>query len=199
MLIAFHILIQTGLITRILLRQHRDPAARVAWIVVVLALPVVGIGAYLLLGETNIGARRAERLRRILATMPKMSEIPGWDAPMLRADVPEFYRPLFNVGRSISGFEPVGGNAARLMADSDATIDAMVADIEAACDHVHVLFYICNWLRVSLGYRICLKAAAELDFQPVFPDRVTSSFPEGWNGWKPPWASDSHAIGSRIV
>ena len=160
MLIAFHILIQAGLITRILLRQHRNPASRIAWIVVVLALPVIGIVAYLLLGETNIGARRAERLRRILAAMPTMSETPGWDAPMLRAEVPEFYRSLFTVGRSISGFEPVGGNQGRLMADSDATIEAMVADIEAAREHVHVLFYI--WLPDNNGTRIAeaLKRAA---------------------------------------
>jgi cardiolipin synthase len=160
MLITIHILIQAGLITRILLRQHRDPTSRIAWIVVVLALPVVGIISYLLLGETNIGAKRAERLRGILAAMPKVSQTPGWDAPMLCADVPEFYRPLFNVGRSISGFEPVGGNLARLMADSDATIDAMVADIEAARDHVHVLFYI--WLPDNNGTRVAeaLKRAA---------------------------------------
>ena len=160
MLIAIHILIQAGVIARILLRQHRDPASRIAWIVVVLAVPVVGIIAYLLLGETRIGARRAERLRRILEAMPKMSQTPGWDAPTLRGEVPEFYQPLFNVGRSISGFEPVGGNHARLMADSDATIDAMVADIDAACDHVHVLFYI--WLPDNNGKRIAeaLRRAA---------------------------------------
>src|SRR5271157_5365294 len=110
--IGFHILIQVALIVRVLLRAHRDPASRIAWIVVVLALPVVGIVAYLLLGETRIGARRAERLQRILETMPKMSQTPGWDAPTLCAEVPDYYRPLFNVGRSISGFEPVGGNRA---------------------------------------------------------------------------------------
>ena len=87
MLIAIHVLIQVGLITRILLRQHRNPASRIAWIVVVLALPVVGIVVYLLLGETNIGARRAERLRRILAAMPKVSQTPGWDAPVLRVEI----------------------------------------------------------------------------------------------------------------
>jgi hypothetical protein len=32
----------------------------------------------------------------------------------------------------------------------------------------------CNWLRVSLGRQICLKAAAKLDFQPLSPDRVKS-------------------------
>lgn len=160
MLIATYIIVQLGLIVRILLRQHRDPAARVAWIVVVLALPFVGIGGYLLLGETNIGARRAERLRRVIASLPGPAEARGWDALTQHLDVPEFYRPLFNVGRSISGFEPIGANQARLMADSDATIGTMVADIDAACEHVHVLFYI--WLPDNNGTRIAeaLKRAA---------------------------------------
>src|ERR1700761_4406822 len=56
-----------------------------------------------------------------------------------------------------------------------------------------------NWLQVSSGHQICLKAAAELDFQPLFQDRIKSSFLEGQNGWKPPWASNSHAIRPRIV
>jgi hypothetical protein len=56
-----------------------------------------------------------------------------------------------------------------------------------------------NWLQVSSGRQICLKAAAELDFQPLFQDRIKSSFLEGQNGWKPPWASNSHAIRPRIV
>src|SRR3954471_8768663 len=56
-----------------------------------------------------------------------------------------------------------------------------------------------NWLRVSPGRQICLKAAAELDFQALLPDRVGSSFLEHQNGWKPPWTSDSHAVGSRTV
>ena len=31
-----------GLVIRVLLRPHRDPTSRVAWIAVILALPVVG-------------------------------------------------------------------------------------------------------------------------------------------------------------
>ena len=58
MLVFLHLAIQALLIIRVLLRPHRDPASRVAWIVVLLALPVIGIIAYLLLGETNIGRKR---------------------------------------------------------------------------------------------------------------------------------------------
>jgi cardiolipin synthase len=54
----------------------------------------------------------------------------------------------------------VGGNAARLLPNSNATIDAMVADIDSATDHVHVLFYI--WLPDHNGSKVveALKRAA---------------------------------------
>jgi cardiolipin synthase len=67
---------------------------------------------------------------------------------------------LFRLGSSISEFEPIGGNTADLLPDSNATIDAMVADIDAAKDHVHVLFYI--WLTDTNGCKIveALKRAA---------------------------------------
>ena len=152
MLIALHILIQVVLTVRVLLRPHRDPASRIAWIVVIIALPVAGFVAYLLLGETNIGRRRVERMRAVLAALPGRSEAPGWDAPALRPEIPEHHQPLFRVGRSINGFEPVGGNRARLTADADAAIDAMVADIDAATDHVHLLTYI--WLPDNNGTKM---------------------------------------------
>jgi len=66
-------------------------------------------------------------------------------------DAPQ-YAHLFNLGKSISGFDPIGGNAARLMADSEAMIDALVADIDAAQDHVHIMFYI--WLPDHSGLRV---------------------------------------------
>jgi len=62
MLLFLHILIMIAVIVRVLLRPHRTPASRVAWIVVILALPVVGVIAYLLLGETNVGRKLVERI-----------------------------------------------------------------------------------------------------------------------------------------
>jgi cardiolipin synthase len=117
---------------------------------------VLGIGAYVLFGEVNLGRRYIERTRAVLARMP-----PVRVAPELAPEIPQQYRHLFRAGQSISGFAPVGGNRARLMADSNATIDAMVADIDAAGDHVHLLFYI--WLPDHNGCRVAdalIRAAA---------------------------------------
>ncbi|MGB5736051.1 MAG: cardiolipin synthase [Thiohalocapsa sp.] len=161
LLIALHVSIQIGLVVRILLRPHREPASRIAWVVVVIALPIVGIVAYLLLGEVNIGRRRVERKRAILAQMPAVRDAPGATAAELRPEIPERHAHLFRVGKSISGFEAIGGNRAHLPADSDAVVEAMVADIDAARDHVHVLFYI--WLPDNNGLKVAaalIRAAA---------------------------------------
>jgi len=152
LLILFHFAVQAAVIVRVLLRPHRDPASRIAWVAVIAALPVLGIVAYLLLGEVRIGRRRVERARTAQARLPKLEDLAGANAPALAPDLPERHEHLFRVGRSISGFEPMGGNRARLLADSNATIDALVADIDAAADHVHLLFYI--WLPDNNGCRV---------------------------------------------
>ena len=141
MLLILHIVVGAALMIRVLLKPHRDPATRIAWSVVILGLPLLGALAYLLLGEANIGRRRVERMRRIGAVLPAWPGTPGIDETTRAAAVPERCAPLATLARSISGFTPVGGNQAELMADSNA---AMVADIDAATEHVHLLFYI--WL-----------------------------------------------------
>jgi cardiolipin synthase len=152
LLILFHFAVQAAVIVRVLLRPHRDPASRIAWVAVIAALPVLGIVAYLLLGEVRIDRRRVERARTAQARLPRQEDLAGANAPALAPDLPERHEHLFRVGRSISGFEPMGGNRARLLADSNATIDALVADIDAAADHVHLLFYI--WLPDNNGCRV---------------------------------------------
>ncbi len=156
----FLFLLHVAVIARVILRPHREPASRIAWIVVIITLPVIGMVAYLLLGETNIGRRRVRRMQEVLAAMPNVAAAPGADAAALQPQLPERYIHLFRVGRSVNGFEPVGGNHARLLPDSNASIESMVADIDAAQDHVHLIFYI--WLPDNNGLKVveALKRAA---------------------------------------
>jgi len=157
--VAF-LLVHLGVIARVILRPHREPASRIAWIVFIVVLPVIGILTYILLGETNIGRRRVRRLCEVLATMPDLTKAPGMDSPNLQPKIPETYAHLFRLGYSVNGFEPVGGNCATLLADSNASVESMVADIDAAQDHVHLIFYI--WLPDNNGLRVveALKRAS---------------------------------------
>src|SRR3989440_4693909 len=154
------LLVHLAVIARVILRPHREPASRIAWIVVIIVVPVIGILTYLLLGETSIGRRRVSRLCAVLAAMPDLTKVPGMDSHNLQPKIPETYAHLFRLGHSVNGFEPVGGNWATLLPDSNATIESMVADIDASQDHVHLIFYI--WLPDNNGLKVvgALKRAA---------------------------------------
>ena len=153
-------LVHLGFMARAILRPHRDPASRFAWVIVMAVLPLVGIVAYLLLGETSIGRRRVTSLRDVLARLPDVADTPGAQDVNFQADIAPHYAHLFRVGRSVNGFHPLGGNQARLLPASNSCIDAMVADIDAASDHVHLMFYI--WLPDNNGLKMveALKRAA---------------------------------------
>ena len=155
-LLLFHLLF----IARAILRPHREPASRVAWVVVIVILPIIGIVCYILLGETNIGRKRRERVHAVLARLPDVADAPGMREGYALPQIPEIYSPLFRVGRSVNGFEPVGGNQARLLPDSNATIESIIADIDAAQATVHLTFYI--WLPDHNGLKMveALKRAA---------------------------------------
>ena len=67
---ALHITAQAFFIVLILLRPHREPASRIAWVAVVAAIPVVGVLGYLLLGETNIGRRNLKAMHNAVQLLP---------------------------------------------------------------------------------------------------------------------------------
>jgi len=158
--VVAHLSIEFVLCIRVMIRPHRDPASRIAWLALITTLPVFGILIYLLFGEVNIGQRRVTRMKKILAQIPPIAAVRPGEAENAQANVPLHYQHLFRSGHSISGFEAVGGNSARLMADSNSTIDSMIEDIDAATDHVHLLFYI--WLPDNNGTKMAeaLKRAA---------------------------------------
>ncbi|MGH8034998.1 MAG: cardiolipin synthase, partial [Lysobacterales bacterium] len=109
---------------------------------------------------TNIGRKRAQKAKEILAAMPPALPPSCSSHPDLKALFPERCEPVFRLGQTINGFPAVGGNSALLMPDSNSGIDAMVADMDAATDHIHVLFYI--WLADTNGLKVveALKRAA---------------------------------------
>ncbi|MBX7165733.1 MAG: cardiolipin synthase [Pirellulales bacterium] len=147
-----YFLIHLGFVARAIQRPHREPASRIAWVVTIMVLPVAGILAYLLLGETNIGRRRVARSRQVLARIPSPSAALGADGTIPAVQLPERYEPLFRMGRTVNGFEPCGGNRGELTPDSNAMIDRLVADIDAARRHVHLCFYI--WLADRNGLKV---------------------------------------------
>lgn len=148
-LTTLHILIVIGLTVRILLRDEIAPNTRLAWFIVIAAVPFGGSILYFLFGEANLGYsvsdRIAEVARQTKGHRAALDVHPGAPPP----EVPDRFRPTFDYSTSINGFPRVSGNLVELMPDASTARSRLIDDIDAARDHVHVLYYI--WLDDETG------------------------------------------------
>lgn len=135
-------------IMRALLRPHREPASRLAWIIAVLALPIIGVLLYLLLGEARISAGRRDRGREINARLPR----PPGNYECTKDKVGGAHWAPFALARTVNRLDPTCNNSARLAADSNSAIDEMVADVDTSLRTVHGCFYI--WLDDNNGLKL---------------------------------------------
>lgn len=145
-------------VIRVLLNGDITPSGRIAWLMLIIIAPFVGVAAYFMFGEPWMARRfrrAADLIERQLANVD-LTE----DETAGRKSVPERFRPAFAACEHLSGCATASGNSARLSMDSNAAIDDMVADFDAARDTIHISFYI--WLTDTNGLKVveALKRAA---------------------------------------
>ena len=174
-------LAELAVLIRVLVRPHREPASRLAWIIVILAVPLLGIVAYLILGETRISGRRREHGRDVDAHLPR----PKGDEGCLRVLQDGPHDAPFELARTVNQLNPTCRNSARIAADSNVAIEEMVADIDAAKQHVHVCTYI--WLQDHNGLLIkdaCVRAAQRGIQVRILADALGSRQLIGSRDWR---------------
>ncbi|MHC4415680.1 MAG: cardiolipin synthase [Planctomycetota bacterium] len=126
----------------ILLRSRSTPAVRLAWLVVVFAVPVLGVIAYILVGEIRLGRRRIERHRQITKRIgTRTLSRPPRPRPFDTL-VPDDYRQIAYLAETVGGNRPRGGHLLRLLGDTDLFMQALIEDIRSAESHCHLEFYI---------------------------------------------------------
>lgn len=140
------IALELAVLARALLRPHREPAARLAWVILIIVAPIAGAIVYLLLGEVRLGRRRVGR--EVDARLPR-PPVDEESARQLRCSP---HLAPFALAQSINGLGATGGNSASIAADGNEAIDLMVADIDSAASTVHLTTYI--WLADSNGLKI---------------------------------------------
>ena len=142
-------------------RRGGRSATALAWIVLILALPVVGLVVYLLVGEVRLGRRRIARHREIVKRVQVPIPSSAASAQARSADLPAVYRPIATLGEAVGDNLARGGNVLCLIGDTDLFIQALVEDIDAASEHCHLEFYI--FLPDDSGTRVAealIRAAA---------------------------------------
>jgi len=125
--------------TPVILGRQFAPGAAVAWLGIIYIHPYVGYVLYMLVGETRLGPNRVERHRELVHRYRGVTPPSSNDA---EANVAEALRPMVRQATNISSLPVVDGNTVELFGDSAELIRRLAADIDAASQRVHLLYYI---------------------------------------------------------
>ena len=156
-LVVAHALVVIVFSTRILLRDDLSSAARLAWFLVMVFAPYVGVILYLLFGEISLGRTVHRRHDEIFATLRSMAgDAMGSCDRNLNGNVETEYQTAFRAA-SVDGFETTIGNRAELLSDAETARSTLIDDIDNATESVQVLYYI--WLDDNTGRNVANSLA----------------------------------------
>jgi cardiolipin synthase A/B len=140
------------LVPRIVL-DRRESGATLAWVVLIIAFPLVGLLAFWVLGTTRLRMRRKRRRKAETAMSGKTSPLVVAAAMALEPNEKAPVAPeMTDLVRRLDGVGPIAGNAVTLFREGPGVFDAIEQAVNEAKDHVHVEYYI--WEPDRLGHRM---------------------------------------------
>jgi cardiolipin synthase len=137
----------------------RRPSTGMAWLLLILATPLVGILLFLLLGSTHVERRRHLRQLRVNERIHERTA----SVAELREDTPRlaYVASAARLNRRLGALPAVGGNSVEFLPDYRSAILAMAEAVRGATDYVHVEFYITAWDEVTEPFFDALVDATE--------------------------------------
>lgn len=140
-LLAFDWVIRIGLGIRVIMRRN-TVGYTLAWLAVILLLPLLGAVIYMLFGERRLGSRRAKRIEELRAPYQAWLHSLAEDFPCEDSGLQAAAVNLRHLARGTVGIPALPGNTLQLLEEQDAFFDSLIADIDAAVSSVHLQFYI---------------------------------------------------------
>jgi cardiolipin synthase len=148
--LAFAVDLLVRILALVYIPRNRRPTTAMAWLMAIFFLPYLGILLFLLFGSTKLPRRRREKQAEINRFILETTE--GVDRVRRDHLWPVWLESVVELNRRLGAMPLVGGNAARLLEDYDATILAMADEVRRAKRYVHVEFYILSWDTTSAPF-----------------------------------------------
>lgn len=121
--------------------QRRSSAASRTWLLLIFLLPWPGLAAYAVFGRIRVPRLRRERQTRASEAIRRAEAKYLAERSALGA-VPPPYLAASTLAFETGDFVPFAGNRVELLDEYAASIARLIADIDAARHHAHLLFYI---------------------------------------------------------
>jgi len=121
---------------------RRSPDAARGWLLLVFFLPLPALVLYLMIGRPSYPRWRRRRFALARDLLASATRGITHSQHCCRPQLPERFLPASLLIEQLGQFPTLGSNDIELLADYEGVIDRLIADIEQATDHVHLLFYI---------------------------------------------------------
>jgi cardiolipin synthase len=140
--------------------QRRSTAAARTWLLLIFMFPWVGLALYALFGRPYLPRRRVERQRRADERIDALNH-ELFHTHATHPELPAQFAPSVALAEKLGDFPICGGNQVELLPGYQEALDRIVADIDAASHHVHLLYYIFADDRTGRRVADALARAAE--------------------------------------
>ncbi|MFC1708301.1 cardiolipin synthase [Planctomycetota bacterium] len=141
-------------LTPVITLSGKSPAATLAWLFCVWAMPGLGPLLYVLVGRGRLHRGLARKRRRALTRVREPLDHSVRSSQVLShgtLPLPKRFRQLARMASRMSETRLTSGNRVELLSSAPATYDRMLADIAGAERQVHLEYYI--WREDSTGRR----------------------------------------------
>jgi cardiolipin synthase A/B len=121
---------------------RRSPDAAKGWLLLVFFLPWPALVLYFLIGRPTYPRWRHERFLRLPGVLEPVRTRLAQSPHFFRPELPHALAQAATLVENLGQLTTRGGNNVDLLADYNGAIDRLVADIQQAQNHVHLLYYI---------------------------------------------------------
>ena len=121
---------------------RRSPEAAKGWLLLIFFEPTIGLILYGLIGRPKLPAWRLQRHIEFEKLSQPIFERLAREPNIFHPDVGPELNKAVTLAENLGDLPILCGNAIEVLADYEGFFDRLIADINAARDHVHLLFYI---------------------------------------------------------
>ena len=150
-------LIIIAVLIPVVILQRRESGATLAWILVIVLIPFLGLLAFWVFGATRLRLRRRKRRRieaRLAPALHKLQAQPATNLPV--EDLPP---SLLQLAEKLDEAGPQPGNEVVLLRQGAVAFNALEAAIDGARHHIHLVYYIWDTDRTGERLRDALTRA----------------------------------------
>ncbi|MBZ5738244.1 cardiolipin synthase [Nocardioides mangrovi] len=136
----------------VVLPGGRRPQTAMAWLILIIAVPLFGFVVFLLFGRTSVGRKRRAQQEEVNAAILAAAPLDELADADRHAELPPLVRTMAHLNRNLGVLPLSFGNDVELIDDYEGCVAAMAAEVASAEHYVHVQFYISAWDEVTAPF-----------------------------------------------